>query len=133
MTEAAYDGTVDGGNGDITRNWTLSNADGSYFTLQLDPVFTENGVVEGTYPVTTMYPWMYEQGQQFAGQNMPLVVAGSGQQYPFYISSGAVTITKDGDNFNVVWAGYIYFYGITGIADGNQKVKVSYNGPLTIE
>lgn len=133
MTEATYDGTVDGGNGDITRNWTLSNADGSYFTLQLDPVFTENGVVEGTYPVTAMYPWSYEQGQQFAGQNMPLVVAGSGQSYPFYISSGAVTITKDGDNFNVVWAGYIYFYGITGIANGNQKVKVSYNGPLTIE
>lgn len=133
FTNATYEGEVDGGNGDVTRNWTLTNEDGSSFTLQLDPVFTQNGIVEGTYPVTAMYPWSYEQGQQFAGQNMPLTIAGSGQSYPFYISSGAVKIAKDGDNYTVTWAGYIYFYNIGDFENGNQKVKVSYTGALPME
>lgn len=133
FTAATYVGEVDGGNGDVTRNWNFTNEEGSSFTLQLDPVFTANGVVEGTYPVTAMYPWSYEQGQQFAGQNMPLTVAGSGQSYPFYISSGAVKIAKDGDDYTVTWAGYIYFYNIGNIENGNQKVKVSYTGALPME
>lgn len=127
FTDVTYAGEVDGGNGDVTRNWNFTNAEGSSFTLQLDPVFTQNGIVEGTYPVTAMYPWMYEQGQQFAGQNMPLVVAGSGQEYPYYISSGAVIIAKDGDNYTVTWAGYLW------ITDGNKKVKVSYTGAMPME
>lgn len=134
FTDVTYAGVVEDDYGTQTRDWNFTNEEGSTFTLRLDPVFTENGLVEGTYPITSMAYWMsYEAGKQYASDNMPLTVAGSGQERPFYVSGGAVKIAKDGDNYTVTWDGYIYFYNIGNIENGNQKVKISYTGAMPME
>ena len=130
FTTATYDGlTTDNEGGQTIRQWTLTNEAGDTLQLKLDAVFTENGVVAGTYESCWGFEsWYgYEMGQQKFYGNMPLTVAGSGQAYPYYVSSGAIVIEDAGEgNFKLTWAGYLYI-------DGQKKVKIAYTGPLAIE
>ncbi len=125
LTLNTYVGEYEGSDwsGATWKGYEFTNAEGDKMKLGFHTgAFVDGVISEGVY---TMGDWNNFGPTSYYGNGCEFWIAGNDQSYALYPTSGTITVSKDGDNYNIVAEVYVY-------SGGYKLLRASYTGNLTV-
>lgn len=106
------------------KKYVFTNNSGDYMEMVFDIETATPYLQAGTYFPCDEYNPSFPYGPfTFYGNGCALTVAGSGQQYPYYLQGGNIEVSVENGIYTIVMKAYAWI-------NGNQLVKVTYTGDL---